>query len=439
MGKHMPDFNSMPEINVCLLLFSALVGLFLLIGAIAARTRSHPFMKKFIKLLIADIIMQLGEAGIWFFQGSTEKIPLLKLCCVLSFGLGFVVIALFISCLMEFFRERESSVSMLPARIMYAICGGMFFLVILSAFNGMFFTFDEQGMMIDGFLWFVICIFDILSFIAVICIIIYHRGFLSVMELLSLLSFSVLPLTSAMLVNIWYPTPEYLATTLSLIVVFIMFYGEITRQLEEKKKELAQSRMEIMVSQIQPHFLYNSLNTIYHLCSKDVKMAQRAINDFSEYLRRSLNSINRTNLIPFNEELKHVKAYLQLEQIRFSEKLSVVYSIETEAFLLPALSIQPLIENAVKHGICPQEEGGTVTLSVREHAECFEVKVSDDGAGFNMEEMQEDGKLHIGIENVRQRLAAMCNGELIIDSIPGKGTTASVRIPKEDVDENYRS
>lgn len=435
----MTDFNSMPEINVSLLLFSALTALFLLIGAAAARTRSHSFMKKFIQLLIADIVMQLGEAGIWFFEGSPEKIPLLKLCCVLSFGLGFVVIALFISCLMEFFRERGPSVSLLSARIMYAICGGMFCLVILSVFNGMFFTFDKQGMMIDGFLWFVICIFDILSFVVIIFLIIHHRRFLTVQGFFSLLSFSVLPLTSSILVNIWYPTPEYLATTLSLIVVFIMFYGEITRQLEEKKKELAESRMAIMVSQIQPHFLYNSLNTIYHLCSKDVKVAQSAINDFSEYLRCSLNSVNRVNPVPFDEELKHVKAYLQLEQIRFSEKLKVVYHIETEAFLLPALSIQPLIENAVKHGICPKEEGGTVALSVRECTEWFEVKVSDDGVGFCMGEMKEDGKLHIGIENVRQRLAAMCNAVLIIESIPGQGTTATIRIPKEGIDENYRS
>lgn len=435
----MHEFNSMPEINVCLLLFSALVALFLLIGAISARTRSHPFMKKFIKLLIADIIMQLGEAGIWFFEGSPEKLPLLKLCCVLSFGLGFVVIALFISCLVEFFRERESSVSLLPARIMYGICGSMFFLVIISAFNGMFFIFDEQGMMEDGFLWFVICIFDILSFIVVICLVIHHRKFLAVKELLSLLSFSALPLASAMLVNIWYPIPEYLATTLSLILIFIMFHGEISRQLEVNKKELAESRIAIMVSQIQPHFLYNALNSIYHLCNKDIKMAQRAINDFSEYLQRSLSAINRTTPIPFEEELKHVKAYLELEQIRFSEKLKVVYNIETTSFLLPALSIQPLIENAVKHGICPKEEGGTVMLSARESSECFEIIISDDGVGFVMEEIQEDGKLHVGIENVRQRLSIMCSAELIIDSKQGEGTTITVRIPKEDADENNRT
>lgn len=439
MGKHMTDFNSMPEINVCLLLFSALVALILLIGAIATSTRSHQFMKKFILLLIADIIMQLGEAGIWFFEGSPEKIPLLKFCCVLSFGMGFGVIALFISCLMDFFRERESSVSMLPVRIMYGICSVMIVFVIISAFNGMFFTFDERGIMSDGYLWFVICLFDILSFIAIIFIIIYHRHFLSKLEQLSLLSFSMLPLASSMLVNIWYPAPEYLSTTLALIVVFILFYGEVTKQLEVKKKELVESRMAIMVSQIQPHFLYNSLNTIYHLCSKDVKKAQGAINEFSEYLRRSLDSITRTAVIPFDEELKHVKAYLHLEQIRFADRLKVVYIIETQAFLLPALSIQPLIENAVKHGICRKAEGGTVTLISRECEGYFEVTVADDGVGFCTDEIHEDGKLHIGIENVRQRLAAMCKGELIIQSSPNQGTVAVVRIPKEELNENNRS
>lgn len=134
----MPDFNTMWEVNVCLLIFSALVVLFLLIGAIADYDRIRPFMKSFIRLLIADIIMQLGEAGMWIFAGSPENIPLLKLCCVMSFGAGALLIGLYAYCLLEFGREREA-VSMLPAHIMAVACGIMFLLVIVSVFNGMFF------------------------------------------------------------------------------------------------------------------------------------------------------------------------------------------------------------------------------------------------------------------------------------------------------------
>lgn len=136
-------------------------------------------------------------------------------------------------------------------------------------------------------------------------------------------------LCSSFLVNIWYPVPMYLTITLSLIIIFIFFHEELTKKLAEKEKELTESRTAIMVSQIQPHFLNNSLNVIYHLCDKDVKLAKQAISNFSEYLQRILGSVNRTTPIPFEEELQYVRNYLELEQMRFDEDLNVVYHIES--------------------------------------------------------------------------------------------------------------
>ncbi len=202
---------------------------------------------------------------------------------------------------------------------------------------------------------------------------------------------------------------------------------------KELEKELKENRITLAMSQIQPHFIYNSLNSIYHLCEKDVELAQKAISDFSDYLQRSLNAADRTTSISFGEELNHVKTYLKLEQLRFGKDLNVVYNIETTAFMLPALSVQPLVENAVKHGICRKEEGGgTVMLTVKECTDCFEVIVSDDGVGFVPgTETQGEGN-HVGIRNVRQRLGIMCHATLEIESEPGKGTTSTIRIPKED-------
>lgn len=202
---------------------------------------------------------------------------------------------------------------------------------------------------------------------------------------------------------------------------------------KKQEEEMKENRISLAMSQIQPHFIYNSLNAIYHLCDKDIVMAQQAINDFSNYLQRSLSAIDRTTLISFEEELKHVKAYLKLEQLRFGKDLNVVYRIETTKFMLPALSVQPLVENAVKHGICKKEEdGGTVILTVRECPDCFEIIVSDDGVGFASEQENKGKGTHIGIRNVRQRLHIMCNAVLEITSEPGKGTTSTIRIPKED-------
>ncbi len=200
---------------------------------------------------------------------------------------------------------------------------------------------------------------------------------------------------------------------------------------KELEKELKENQMSLAISQIQPHFIYNSLNTIYHLCEKDVGMAQQAISDFSDYLRRSLNAVDRTTLIPIEEELQHVKTYLNLEQLRFGKRLNVQYHIEQGAFMLPALSVQPLVENAVKHGICHKEEGeGTLILTVTERSDYYEILVSDDGVGF-VPGVETGENVHVGIRNVRQRLDIMCHATLEIQSEPGKGTTATIHIPKE--------
>ena len=186
-----------------------------------------------------------------------------------------------------------------------------------------------------------------------------------------------------------------------------------------------------MVSQIQPHFLYNSLNTIYHLCDRDVKTAKQAVSDFSDYLRWNLKAVRGSVPVIFSEELEHVKVYLKLEKLRFDERLNVEYDIETTAFFLPALSVQPLVENAVKHGLCPTEDGGTVTIASREYTDRFEVKITDNGVGYTPGQEISDGRVHIGIENVKKRLEVMCGGSLDIQSEEGKGTQVTVIVPKE--------
>ena len=117
----------------------------------------------------------------------------------------------------------------------------------------------------------------------------------------------------------------YPSFAISLLLIYIVLQQEQEKQLIEKELELSDSRIKVMVSQIQPHFLYNTLNSIYHLCEKDNRMAQQAISDFSDYLRMNLKSLDHTEPIPFKEELRHVKTYLHLEKMRFEEDLRVEY------------------------------------------------------------------------------------------------------------------
>ena len=123
------------------------------------------------------------------------------------------------------------------------------------------------------------------------------------------------------------------------------------RRAKKLEKELEDSRIAIMLSQMQPHFIHNILNVIYYLIGKDPAAAQGAVSKFSDHLRNNLEAIAQKELIIFRKELNHIHTYLELERLRFGEELSIVYDIEEDGFLLPVLSIQPLVENAVKHGI----------------------------------------------------------------------------------------
>lgn len=201
------------------------------------------------------------------------------------------------------------------------------------------------------------------------------------------------------------------------------------REMEMKLKE---SHISIMLSQIQPHFLYNTLNSVYYLCETNPMRAKSMVNSFSEYLRNNLSSLEETKLISFETELSHINTYLDIEKIRFEDTLEIEYDIRSVDFSLPVLTVQPIVENAVKHGTSKKRGGGKVTISTFEDKANYIIKVSDTGCGFDLAKPKNDGKRHVGIENVRQRLANMCDGSLTIESEVGVGTVATIKIPKGD-------
>ena len=193
--------------------------------------------------------------------------------------------------------------------------------------------------------------------------------------------------------------------------------------------ELKESRITILLSQIQPHFIYNTLGTIERMCLKDPEKAFELVRNFSLYLRGNFSEIDSVVPIRFAEELKHVEHYVNIEKVRFPD-MSIEYDVETTDFLLPALSVQPLVENAIKHGLMRLESGGTVLIRSYETSTHFCVEVKDDGVGFDTSQPMEEKK-HVGLRNIRGRLKAMVNGELLLESKLDAGTKAVIMIPKE--------
>ena len=202
------------------------------------------------------------------------------------------------------------------------------------------------------------------------------------------------------------------------------------QQAKELERELEKANMSVMISQIQPHFLYNALNTIKSLIRRDPKTAEQAVIDFAYYLRGNMDSLSHTEPIPFSTELAHIQYYCNIELLRFSDKLKIEYDIGEENFTVPTLSIQPLMENAIKHGVTKRPEGGTVKLSTRKDDKNYIIRVEDDGIGFDpAEALSEDGRSHVGLANIRYRFETMMHARVNVESTPGVGTTVTVYIP----------
>ena len=207
------------------------------------------------------------------------------------------------------------------------------------------------------------------------------------------------------------------------------------RQAERTKElelELLNSKLDLMVSQIKPHFIFNALAVFRDLCENDPYKAKDALDYFSTYLKSNLNSINENKCIPFEKELRHVESYLFIEQIKRSEKLNVVYDIKIADFDIPPLTVQTLVENAVKHGINNKENGGTVTIKTSEDNKNYYINVIDDGVGFDIKNCKprDDTRKHIGISNTINRIKEFINGEVVFDSKPRSGTKVTIIIPK---------
>lgn len=222
-----------------------------------------------------------------------------------------------------------------------------------------------------------------------------------------------------------------LGSSAAAVFMFNYIWLDQSERYYQQVQENRQLRVDIMLSQIQPHFLYNTLGAIQSLCKTDPAAAEKAVAKFSKFLRGNMDSLSKDRTISFDQELEHTKLYLELEQLRYEDALQVRYELGCTAFRIPTLTLQPLAENAVRHGVRGKLSGrGYVAISTQEFEDRYEITVSDDGPGFDPEQEIRDGRSHFGLANVRERLQRVVGGSLRIESALGAGTKAVIVIPK---------
>ena len=242
--------------------------------------------------------------------------------------------------------------------------------------------------------------------------------------------YCVLPFIAIILQNAFKGYAIAYASIIVAIEVLFLFIGvEKNFQISMQKEKIKDAQINIMLSQIQPHFVYNSLSAISTLITIDSEKAQEALDNFTEYLRRNLSSLTDVKLIPFEDELKHIETYISLEKLRFDDRINVIYDLKTTDFNVPVLSIQPIVENAIKHGILKKVEGGTLKISTYEAEDSYVIVIEDNGVGFNNDDVKKEEN-HYGIDNIKYRIKNMCNGSLDIKSVINKGTIATITLKK---------
>lgn len=306
--------------------------------------------------------------------------------------------------------------------------------IILDVVNmkfGMFFAVSDMGEYIDLPYEFLTDISIILIFVLAL-IAIFGMSDIKTNEKMILVSFEVFPFSAYIAGSI---TQEYTwiypAYLLSVLLIYIRIFTEKEKKIAEQKVLLTKQSTALMISQIQPHFLYNVLTTISNLCVTDPEEAEETTVLFSQYLRTNLDSLRNQEPVPFATELMHIKTYVELEKKRFGDILNVEYDINEQNFLIPSLGIQPIVENSIKHGIRGKNAPGHVKISTYKADDGYKIVIEDDGIGFDMNmPPKDDGRSHVGMINVKERLKQMCNASVKVESSPGNGCRTEITIPE---------
>jgi len=392
-------------------------------------------------LQLSNAIILFSDAMTWVFRGSRGLLGY-----YVEWGSVFIVYTLSYFVLFAFtqylsFYITDDSMLYKVWRVsIYLLCGAAMVLLIYSQYTDLYYYIDSNNLYFRTDKFWISQMFGLIGMVLDAFVMFVNRKKFTPTRFLAMSSYFVFPMI-AIIAQIFIKDLSLLniSITVSAILMFAttqMEQGQMLavqkEQLMEQERKVNDMQIKIVMSQIQPHFLYNSLNTIYYLCGKDPELAQGAISDFSDYLRGNLNALKGTNEpVLFAEELRHIEVYLSLEKLRFDDELEIIYDIETEDFCVPPLSIQPLIENAVKHGVGKAANGGTVWFETHLVEGGIEIRVADNGVGFDPNQNKQDGKTHIGIENVKKRLSMLVDAKLTIESEPGKGTVATVFIPQD--------
>ena len=378
-------------------------------------------------MLLTSFFMLLLEGVSWFFYLSHPVV--FRVLATLAM-LSLIVLLGLYSDYVENQLKLNSLISRRIKQVNYGLCA---FLTLLWIINGLYpFFYDFQTLRLVRSFGTVLSVLAVaIVYLDNVCLIYLNREKIGRGEFYIMMFLPVLPVLSYV--------PSLFGSELRLLfpMTFFVMLANYVRlfnlqyaSLDTQREKLHSLQIRSTTERMKPHYIYNVLTSIYYLCETDPALAQQAVATFSDYLRSVLENLDAGGLIPFEQELKTIQSYLSLEQMRFGDRFSAEFHINADQFMVPPFSVQPLVENAVKHGVGQTNRPGEISVESFETPTHYLIAVRDNCGGFDVEQFQHT-KSNFGLRYIQKILDLTINGKMKIESEVGAGTTVTIQIPKE--------
>jgi len=432
------------EIVAHIIIFAVILINF--VGCLTSKNILKTTSKFFIALLGSDLVMLLSLIFEYHFVDLMQDNPAyvlpMRVAACIDFVSYFALLTIFLYYVIEYI-SKKTKISWIYGHIASVICIVYAFGWCISIFTGIFFSIQNGKFTHGQYYWVAQCGgFFVMTM--TLYVIIRNIKSIGIHDALFLMSFELIPILSIFIRRKYFFFSSQMAMTFSIVLMFNFIHLNRVKYILNQDAKLRRNKLALSFNQIKPHFIFNLLNSLYVLCDKDPSKVKDSISDLACYLRNNLDVIEDQSLITFSEAIENLGHYINLEKVRFGEDIYVDYDLQEMDFYLPPLTLQPLVENSIKHGILRKTGGGTIIISSCRSGNVNIIKIVDDGVGFDtnnlyLDDISEDDtdipeslnnrKGHIGIRNVRARIKIMCHGDMEIKSEIGKGTCIIISIP----------
>ena len=422
-------------VNAAIELFGAVMILFAIATALSMRM-DKGLLIRVLLAFAATFVSNIGDALAAIYRGVPGGAARWVVVLGNFFGvMGLILCSIFYAYVLFYtYNDFDKRTMKVFHFIVYFLGVTMLIFLIISQFTGWLYSIDADNLYKRGPLFFLSGVYILANVICALSYMIVRYKRTNSKHSLYAVIFISFPFIGMVLQMVFYGF-VFLQISMLLMMVSCLFRVEkisADRMIEQKEMlanneiELAKARDKLLLSQVRPHFIYNTLSAIRHIDGNPPE-TRKAITEFANYLRGNLSALSNEGAIPIEQELEHVKTYVELEKLRFGEKVSVDFDVGDVSFALPPLSVQMLVENAIKHGITSRVEGGHVYVKVWREEDIHYVEVKDDGVGFDT--TAESDKEHVGLNSVKNRLETFVAGDMRISSAIGQGTTITLIIP----------